>query len=67
MGDGFVYVNIGGIPFRVRFDSYDSDEDSDEFGEEWEEKLQEEKAEEDRKQAEILGEKCVVQFMLDLI
>ena len=66
MGDGFVYVNIGGIPFRVRFDSYNSDEDSNEFDEEWEDKLQEEKDEEDRKQAEILGEK-IIQFMLDLI
>lgn len=55
---GAFFFNIGGIPFRVRFDSYDSDEESffDEFDDErWEEKLAEEKEEENRKQAAILG------------
>mmetsp|Transcript_20725 Transcript_20725/g.44979 ORF Transcript_20725/g.44979 Transcript_20725/m.44979 type:complete len:1099 (+) Transcript_20725:245-3541(+) len=55
---GAFFFNIGGIPFRVRFDSYDSDEDSDfdeEFDERWEGQLAEEKEEENRKQAGILG------------
>jgi len=54
---GAFFFNIGGIPFRVRFDSYDSDEESffDEFDEKWEEQLAEEKNEENRKQARILG------------
>eukprot|EP00579_Thalassiosira_antarctica_P025361 CAMPEP_0202006386 /NCGR_PEP_ID=MMETSP0905-20130828/11164_1 /ASSEMBLY_ACC=CAM_ASM_000554 /TAXON_ID=420261 /ORGANISM="Thalassiosira antarctica, Strain CCMP982" /LENGTH=1107 /DNA_ID=CAMNT_0048564135 /DNA_START=180 /DNA_END=3503 /DNA_ORIENTATION=- len=54
---GAFFFNIGGIPFRVKFDSYDSDEDSffDEFDERWEEQLAEEKEEENRKQADVLG------------
>eukprot|EP00584_Thalassiosira_punctigera_P015816 CAMPEP_0172554698 /NCGR_PEP_ID=MMETSP1067-20121228/56010_1 /TAXON_ID=265564 ORGANISM="Thalassiosira punctigera, Strain Tpunct2005C2" /NCGR_SAMPLE_ID=MMETSP1067 /ASSEMBLY_ACC=CAM_ASM_000444 /LENGTH=1090 /DNA_ID=CAMNT_0013343123 /DNA_START=277 /DNA_END=3549 /DNA_ORIENTATION=+ len=54
---GSFFFNIGGIPFRVRFDDYDSEEDSffDEFDERWEEQLAEEKEEENRKQAEVLG------------
>lgn len=55
---GAFFFNIGGIPFRVRFDSYDSDEDScfdEEFDERWEDQLAEEKEEENRKQARILG------------
>ncbi|KAL7545387.1 hypothetical protein ACHAWF_008734 [Thalassiosira exigua] len=54
---GAFFFNIGGIPFRVRFDSYDSDEESffDEFDERWEDQLAEEKEEENRKQADVLG------------
>lgn len=55
---GAFFFNIGGIPFRVRFDSYDSDEDScfdEEFDDRWEGQLAEEKEEENRKQAGILG------------
>jgi len=54
---GSFFFNIGGIPFRVRFDNYDSDEGSffDEFDERWEEQLAEEKEEENRKQANVLG------------
>ncbi|KAL7544001.1 hypothetical protein ACHAXR_013430 [Thalassiosira sp. AJA248-18] len=51
------FFNIGGIPFRVRFDNYDSEEDSffDEFDERWEEQFEEEKEQENIEQAEILG------------
>jgi len=55
---GAFFFNIGGIPFRVRFDSYDSDEEEsffEEFDEKWEEQLEEERNEENRKQAKILG------------
>ena len=55
---GAFFFNIGGIPFRVRFDSYDSEEESffdDEFDDRWEEQLEEEREEENRKQAKILG------------
>ena len=67
---GAFFFNIGGIPFRVRFDSYESDEDSffDEFDEKWEEQLEEEKEQENIKQAGILGEfsvpKCCTDFCL---
>ena len=54
---GAFFFNIGGIPFRVRFDNHDSEEESffDEFDEKWEEQLEEERNEENRKQARILG------------
>ncbi|KAL7473413.1 hypothetical protein ACHAXS_013867 [Conticribra weissflogii] len=55
---GAFFFNIGGMPFRVPFDHFDSnDEDSffDDFDETWERKLEEEKQEETRKQANILG------------
>ena len=56
---GAFFFNIGGIPFKVRFDSYDSDEESffdEDFDDRWEEQLEEERIEENRKQAKILGE-----------
>jgi len=57
---GNFFFNIGGMPFRVRFDQddYDSEEDSyeEEFDDRWEEQLREEKLEENRKQAKVLGE-----------
>jgi len=55
---GAFFFNIGGMPFKVPFDYFDSnDEDSffDDFDETWERKLEEEKDEETRKQAKILG------------
>lgn len=54
---GTFFFNIGGLPFRVRFDDYESDEESffDEFDDRWEEQMLEEKREENRKMAKILG------------
>jgi len=54
---GAFFFNIGGLPFRVRFDDYESDEESffDEFDDRWEEQMLEEKREENRKMAKILG------------
>ena len=57
---GAFFFNIGGMPFRVRFDDSDDDNDDDdsffdEFDETWERRLEEEKEEENRKQAKILG------------
>ncbi|KAL7444176.1 hypothetical protein ACHAXM_009303 [Skeletonema potamos] len=54
---GAFFFNIGGLPFRVRFDDCESDEESffDEFDDRWEEQMLEEKREENRKMAKILG------------
>ena len=54
---GAFFFNIGGLPFRVRFDDYESDEESffDEFDDRWEEQMLEEKREENRKMAKVLG------------
>eukprot|EP00986_Skeletonema_menzelii_P000837 scaffold242_cov148-Skeletonema_menzelii.AAC.3 len=54
---GAFFFNIGGLPFRVRFDDYESDEESffDEFDDRWEEQMLEEKREENKKMAKILG------------
>ena len=55
---GTFFFNIGGLPFRVRFDDFESDDEEsffDDFDDRWEEKLQEEKREENRKMAKVLG------------
>ena len=55
---GSFFFNIGGLPFRVRFGSYDESDDESffsEFDDRWEEQMLEEKREENRKMAQILG------------